>query len=134
MAGIYQLSSGKINRTTGRFQEIKKRPFTVVPDVRESVEMDSLSAQEINDRLGFRPIHATAGTDPGSYLSTDRTNQEWTLWLLLAALVLLFRETFIAFMCSQPGAQWNPMWIAALVFEVLVLLSFISFAVVYWFF
>ncbi len=122
MAGQYKLIAKKYNEE-GIEEDSKERPFAVAPDLRESATLESLSAEELDARVEVPVIHATAGTDPSSYLSLDRTNLEWTMWLLLGALLLLIRETFLAFMCSQPGTQWNPAWLVALVVEIIVALA-----------
>src|SRR5262249_32063277 len=59
-------------------------PFAVGPDLGESADLAALTDAELDELLGFRPHHLTAGDDPGAFAGTERLNREWTLWLLAA--------------------------------------------------
>lgn len=76
-------------------------PVAVVPDLRESQDLGTLTSEQLDERLGFRPIHLTAGMDTPNQGLGDRLNREWTMWLLLAVLVLAVCESLLAFWCGR---------------------------------
>ena len=76
--------------------------IAVTPDLRESADLANLSDDQIDERLGFRPTHATAGVD-GAGEGLDRFRREWTLYLLAAVLALAVFESVLAFLC---GKSW----------------------------
>jgi hypothetical protein len=76
-------------------------PFAVTADVRDSEQLQPLSASDIDGQLGFKPIHLTAGDDSGLFGSAERTKREWTMWLLAALLVLVLGETVLAWYCGR---------------------------------
>jgi hypothetical protein len=82
-------------------EETTGLPFAVVPDLRESASLDALSEGQLNELLGFRPVHAVAGTDPGSFTAADLGHQEWAMWLFLAALVALLGESVLAWFTGR---------------------------------
>ncbi len=78
-------------------------PIAVIPDLRESVDFDTLTDDQIDARLGFAPVHMTAGGDvPGSN-GFDRFQKEWTLWILLLVLFLTVGESCLAWLW---GRSW----------------------------
>ena len=77
--------------------------IAVTPDLRESVDLSTLSDEQIDARLGFRPTHATAGVDGAPASGLDRFRREWTLYLLAAVLALAVFESVLAFLC---GKSW----------------------------
>jgi hypothetical protein len=81
----------------------KELPIAVAPDPRESEDLTSLSNDEIDSLLGFKPVHITAGAEGMRSGSADRLNREWTLWLLTAVLFLALGETVLAYWC---GRSW----------------------------
>lgn len=76
-------------------------PLAVVPDLRESEDLEALSNEQIDERLGFRPIHVTAGDSPVTFSEVERLNREWTLWLLLGVLGLALGESLLAWWCGR---------------------------------
>jgi Aerotolerance regulator N-terminal/von Willebrand factor type A domain/CARDB len=101
-AGIYRLSASALGDAGGGVMEEKKTgvPLAVVPDLRESENLESFSDAELDQRLGFTPIHLTAG---GATVATasDRLNREWTLWLLMAVFALAICEALLAWWCGR---------------------------------
>ena len=77
-------------------------PFAVVPDARETENLDSLTDQQMDERLGFKAVHLTAGEDVNVFSGVERLNREWTLWILLAALAVAMGETALAWLCGRP--------------------------------
>lgn len=76
-------------------------PIAVVPDLRETQDLSTLTDEAIDQRLEFKPIHITAGAE-GSVLGADeRLNREWTTWLLAAVLVLALAEAALAYWCGR---------------------------------
>ena len=75
-------------------------PIAVVPDLRESLDLTTLAKEQINERLGFEPIHMTAGVE-GATEAADRLNREWTTWLLIAVLILAVCEALLATWCGR---------------------------------
>jgi hypothetical protein len=76
-------------------------PFAVVPDLRESASLESLSDAQLDERLGFRPVHLKSDGNVNLVSVTERTNQEWTLWLLAAVLALVVGEALLAWFCGR---------------------------------
>ncbi len=76
-------------------------PFAVVPDLRESENLESLSDQQLDERLGVPVIHVTAGDDAGLFAGTERLNREWTAWLLACVLALVLAEALLAWLCGR---------------------------------
>jgi hypothetical protein len=101
-AGIYRLVAG-FPAETGTKAEDKQSglPLAVTPDLRESEDLASFSDDQLDIRLGFTPIHITAGADAPVVTSSDRLNREWTMWLLLAVLLLGTCEVALAWWCGR---------------------------------
>jgi hypothetical protein len=76
-------------------------PFAVAPDLRESASLETLTAAELNERLGFTPVHMNSDGRVNVVTATERTNREWTLWLLVAVLVLVLGESVLAWFCGR---------------------------------
>jgi hypothetical protein len=87
--------------TTDPLEAIKKgTPIAVSPDPKETADLSTLSAKQIDDKLGFTPIHIVAGEESVS-TGEDRLNREWTVWALLALLVMLLVEVAFAWWCGR---------------------------------
>jgi hypothetical protein len=104
-AGIYQIrpTGGEEARVTDLAPTAGRLVgglFAVAPDLRETENLDAASDQEIDQQLGFQPIHWTAG-QAGGALSSERFTREWTVWLLGAVLVLVLCETALAWFCGR---------------------------------
>ncbi len=92
---------GEVAGATGFAPQHGAVPFAVVPDLRESENLDALSGPQLDERLGFQAIHVTAGDDPGLFSSTERLNREWTVWLLALVLGLVLVEAALAWFCGR---------------------------------
>jgi hypothetical protein len=77
-------------------------PFAVAPDLRESDNLEALTNEQIDSKLGFPVIHTIAGTDPAQFAGLDRTNREWTIWLLVLVLCVAVCESLLAWFCGRP--------------------------------
>src|SRR5438128_2826465 len=77
-------------------------PFAVVPDLRETENLEAWTDQQIDERLGFKPIHLTGGDDVAVFSGAERQNREWTPWLLMVVLAMAFVETGLAWLCGRP--------------------------------
>src|SRR5262249_61743208 len=76
-------------------------PFAVVPDLRESANLETMSEGQLNDLLGFRPVHVLrSGSAVSRAEVIDRTNY-WTVWLLMAVLALALGECLLAWQCDR---------------------------------
>jgi hypothetical protein len=75
--------------------------LAVVPDLRESDDLASLTDEQIDQRLGFTPVHVTAGAEESAGSGSDRLHREWTLWLLMLVLVLACGEMLLAWWCGR---------------------------------
>jgi hypothetical protein len=91
-AGVYQILSGN--------DQVLER-FAVTPDLRESESLDSISDEQIDDQLGFKPIHLNTGFDGSSFTGTERSRKEWTIWLLTALLIFAVGESLWALVCGR---------------------------------
>ncbi len=77
-------------------------PLAVIPDLAESKNLESLSAAQIDGRLGFQPVHLVAGEQVA--LEKEKSapsNREWTAWVLLVVLLLAIGEMFLAWWCAR---------------------------------
>jgi Aerotolerance regulator N-terminal/von Willebrand factor type A domain len=77
-------------------------PFAVVPDLRETENLEAWTDQQLDERLGFKPIHLTAGDDLAVFSGAERQNREWTPWLMVVVLAVAFVETGLAWLCGRP--------------------------------
>lgn len=75
--------------------------FAAAPDVRESENLDALSDRQLDERLGFRVYHLTAGDDASVFAGAERLKREWTLWILAAVLLLVLAEAALAWYCGR---------------------------------
>lgn len=91
-AGVYTISE------EGREQGTK---FAVIPDLRESETMDPLPDQQIDELLGFKPEHLTAGDAASAEAQSVRSRNEWTVTALLALLLFAVFETGWAWVCGK---------------------------------
>src|SRR5208283_3517657 len=95
-AGIYRIIPAEIKGeekpAAGTEKEKPGVPFAVVPDLRESENLDATPDEEIDKRLGFQPVHLTAGGDENVFSGDERTKQEWTIWVLVAVLAVALVE------------------------------------------
>jgi hypothetical protein len=105
VAGIYRMTSSSAQqplatKQAGSGTEETATPLAVVPDLRESEDLESLSDEQLDERLGFQPIHLTAGQQGGS-IGVERINREWTLWILALVLGLALFESVLAWWCGR---------------------------------
>jgi hypothetical protein len=91
-AGIYYMNASPSDEPT---------PIAVVPDRRESEDLQSLGDKTIDENLGFEPIHMTAGDSSETSTGSERLNREWTVWVLLAVLLLALVESLLAWWCGK---------------------------------
>ncbi|MCI0639647.1 MAG: hypothetical protein L0Y70_11270, partial [Gemmataceae bacterium] len=76
-------------------------PLAVTPDLRESQDLETLSEEQLTQRLGFTPIHLVAGAAETNQSGADRLNREWTMWFLWALLALALGEMTLAYWCGR---------------------------------
>ncbi len=76
-------------------------PIAVIPDLDESIDLTQLTDRQLDEALGFMPIHLTAGAPQGLSTGSDRQNREWTTWVLLAVLALVVFEIVAAWFCGR---------------------------------
>jgi hypothetical protein len=104
-AGLYRIvradRQSQADDDTQTDNEPQGVPFAVAPDVRDSEQMEPMSAEDIDKQLGFKPIHLTANDESGLFGSAERMKNEWTLWLLAALFVLVLGETALAWFCGR---------------------------------
>jgi hypothetical protein len=74
--------------------------FAVVPDLRESDNLESLTDTELDAKLGFHPVmtNASGGAET---VGKIRSNREWTIWVLLALFLFGACETIWAWYCGR---------------------------------
>ncbi|MBV9122654.1 MAG: VWA domain-containing protein, partial [Planctomycetes bacterium] len=100
-AGIYHLAPANKPASEATKEEQAGVPFAVVPDPRETEDLASLSDEQLDQRLGFRPIHRMAGEEATAFTGTERQHREWTLWMLAAVLGVALGETGLAWLCGR---------------------------------
>jgi len=102
-AGIYRIvADTSSERPSNRRPSDTGVPFAVVPDLRESEDLQCLSDNQIDQRLGFHPVHRVAGRDIQEFTGSERYNREWTMWLLAGVLGLALAESGLAWLCGRP--------------------------------
>ena len=92
MAGVYTITA--VNEQHGE-------RFAFVPDLRESDNLEALTDDQIDDQLGFKPIHLSTGFDGSAFSGTERSRKEWTIWALTALLIFALGETLWAWFCGR---------------------------------
>jgi hypothetical protein len=106
-AGVYYMTattrgSESIETSVSAAELVKTgTPIAVTPDLRETEDLSTLTAADINQKLGFEPIHITAGGDAAISTGAERLNREWTVWVLLAVLFLVLGEVVLAWWCGR---------------------------------
>jgi hypothetical protein len=105
-AGIYRMAAqsraSEWSEAMDPIDAVKKgTPIAVIPDLNESADLTSLTSAQIDDYLAFTPIHVTAGENASASTSADRLNREWTVWALLAVMVLVLFEVALAWWCGR---------------------------------
>ena len=76
-------------------------PFAVVPDPREAANLETHTDTELDQVLGFKARHVSAGDATGGSVRMDVGGQEWTLWLLALVLLLTVGESVLAWVCGR---------------------------------
>lgn len=102
-AGVYRVAyaDGPVSlEQRTRDGEPESVPFAVTADPRETENLETLSEQQLDERLGFRPVHLTAGDEPLP-VSSSRLNREWTLWFLAGVVMLCVIELGLAWLCGR---------------------------------
>jgi hypothetical protein len=103
-AGIYRLKTTALSPAEPVEDKSKiDVPLGVVPDLRESDDLETLTNAQLDERLEFQPIHLTAGDEAAVASTTERTNREWTMWILILVLLLALGESALAWWC---GSAW----------------------------
>ena len=74
--------------------------FAVAPDLRETESLEALVPAELDKLAGFSAVHLMADDEAG-FSGAERLKREWTLWLLLALLVLVVCEMALAWHCGR---------------------------------
>jgi hypothetical protein len=109
-AGVYRIFAARPPASPGSEDaEAEKKtdnqdpglPLAVVPDLRESANLEALTEQQLDERLGFKAFHVIAGADPSSYSGVERAHLEWTPWVLAAVLVVAVGEALLAWLCGR---------------------------------
>jgi hypothetical protein len=94
-AGVYYL-------TTREREGTDAKPFAVVPDARETIDLGTLDDAQIDSQIGFTPQHLTATENEELTFGAARTSREWTTWLLWVVLALACGESLLAWKCGRP--------------------------------
>jgi hypothetical protein len=96
-AGLYRIVPA------GREVDPASPVFAFGPDLRETEDLQTLSAEQIDRRLGGSIRHLTAGNDGSEFSGAGRLRSEWTGWLLGLLLGLVVAEMALAWWC---GRSW----------------------------
>jgi hypothetical protein len=96
-AGLYRIVPA------GREVDPAAPLIAVGPDTRETEDLQTLSGEQIDQRLGISARHVIAGNDGTVFSAAERLRSEWTGWLLLVLLVLVLAEMALAWWC---GRSW----------------------------
>jgi hypothetical protein len=93
-AGVYHIKA-----VTGEEREGLEVPFAMVPDLRESADLESFTDRQLDEKLGIPVRHRIAGA--GVLTGEERLNREYTPWLLIAVLMLAVGEAVLAWFCGR---------------------------------
>lgn len=96
-AGLYRLAPA------GREQSEETPWFAVLPDLRETEDLEYLLPAQIDTRLGFAARHTSAAEDGTPFTGAERLRREWTPWLLGLLLAVVVGEMVFAWYC---GKSW----------------------------
>jgi hypothetical protein len=77
--------------------------YAAMADLRESDDLRSASASELETILGFKPLLLSCDSDLQNSSVADRSQRELTIWLLIALFILACVETGWAWLC---GRSW----------------------------
>jgi len=91
-AGVYQLVSE---------DGVQATKFALAPDLRESENLDALSEEQLDELLGFAPVHRVADGAWTLFSSEARGDNVWTVWVLLGLFFLTFGESAWAWVCGR---------------------------------
>jgi hypothetical protein len=96
LAGVYQLLPADAAPSGS-----EGVPFALAPDAQEGTDLEALTDDQLNERLGFTPAHLTVGDDLRAFAGSERLKREWTPWLLAVVLALGVFEAVLAWWCGQ---------------------------------
>ena len=71
----------------------------MVPDLKESENLECLTDGQMSTSLGFTPA-IVAAVDPDA-VGTQRDKREWTVWILLALFFVACGEAAWAWHCGR---------------------------------
>lgn len=75
--------------------------FVFNPDLTESENLESISDKQIDDLLGFTPVHLKTGFDGKDFTGTERSRNEYTIYFLVVLLIFALGETVWAWICGR---------------------------------
>jgi hypothetical protein len=75
--------------------------FAVLPDLRESETLEPLPDQQIDELLGFKAEHVSAGASTSQQTESIRSRNEWTAVALGCLLALAAIEAVFAWFCGK---------------------------------
>jgi hypothetical protein len=94
VAGEYQMGiEGETTPTGPR--------FAVIPDLRESENLEAMSDTEFEQAVGFKPVIVSAGAEAQQTVGNLRSKREWTIYLLLLVFVFAGLECAWAWYCGR---------------------------------
>lgn len=101
VAGIYKLKTNEgTEKAAARSDAVV--PLAVTPDLSETEDLESLSAEQIDTMYQFTPRHwFSDGNTSGGDQTAREFDMTYAKWLLFAVLFLLFFETGLAYWCSR---------------------------------
>ncbi len=75
--------------------------FVVNPNIEEGDDLDPITTEALDQQLGFHPIQLDVGFDGSEFTGTERSRNEWTIWLLSLLLIFALGETLWAWKCGR---------------------------------
>ena len=93
-SGEYQMGyEGETNPTGPR--------FAVIPDLRESENLEAMGDADFDTAIGFKPVIVSAGAEAQQTVGNLRSKREWTIYLLLFVFVFAALECAWAWYCGR---------------------------------
>jgi hypothetical protein len=93
-AGEYQMGyEGETNPSGPR--------FAVIPDLRESENLEAMQNGDFDAALGFKPVVVAAGAEAQQTVGNLRSKREWTIYLLILVFAFAALECYWAWYCGR---------------------------------
>jgi hypothetical protein len=99
-AGLYRVEPARQGKEGASAINATHR-LAVTPDLSELENLDAFGDSELDEWLGFAPVHLNAADDVQLSSAGERLRREWTVWVLVLLLVMALGEAVLAWWCGR---------------------------------